>query len=535
MTALRRLPIDQYQRYRLVADLAERMRDGERPLRVLDVGGRTGLLRRFLPGDRVVAVDREGIADPRDLVLGDGARLPFRDGAFDLVCAFDTLEHVPPEDREGFVAECLRTSRAHVCLIGPWAGTRVAEAEAELRTFLLDKLKLEHRYLEEHHEHGLPSRRAVRGWMEARGAAVRSVGQGNLQRWLALMCLEIYLEADPDLRRFAPRLYQFYNANLYASDNRPPVYRHALIAAVNGVELPSTQGLFSDSQEPPELFAALNRFLPDLLAFDRARGHWRDERQRFEATVLELRTELEAHRSLVARLRSDLDDQRSETRALEALRAEELEDRRATAAHVAHLEDELHRMAATAEELEQNRRATQVELERVLADRETVRASLEAVRADRDAVQAHRDEVAADRDRWVHAHAHAVDERNRVVAEHEDAAIRFGARLAALDGERTALRERAEHVERALAELRAELDAVEDDRSALRERAEHLERALAAARSAVALSALPRASSAAASAVAQAAASAAAGGRGRDIRANRARRRRRASTRRGRR
>jgi len=46
---VRELPFDQYQRYRLVADLFGDRGDGGRPLHVLDVGGGTGLLRRFLP------------------------------------------------------------------------------------------------------------------------------------------------------------------------------------------------------------------------------------------------------------------------------------------------------------------------------------------------------------------------------------------------------------------------------------------------------------------------------------------------------
>ena len=45
------LPFDQYQRYRLVADLINQVRPEGRRLRVLDVGGRTGLLKRFLPSE----------------------------------------------------------------------------------------------------------------------------------------------------------------------------------------------------------------------------------------------------------------------------------------------------------------------------------------------------------------------------------------------------------------------------------------------------------------------------------------------------
>ena len=44
------LPFDQYQRYRLTADILGEIRAcASGPLRVLDVGGRTAILRAFLP------------------------------------------------------------------------------------------------------------------------------------------------------------------------------------------------------------------------------------------------------------------------------------------------------------------------------------------------------------------------------------------------------------------------------------------------------------------------------------------------------
>ncbi|MEM8711260.1 MAG: class I SAM-dependent methyltransferase, partial [Planctomycetota bacterium] len=113
------LPFDQYQRYQLVAALlASVRRDGE-TFHILDVGGRTALLRQFLPGDRIDLVD----VDPSDvegLILGSGAQLPFKDDAFDVVAAFDTLEHVPPDLRGAFVSECARVSRRYVMLAGPY-------------------------------------------------------------------------------------------------------------------------------------------------------------------------------------------------------------------------------------------------------------------------------------------------------------------------------------------------------------------------------------------------------------------------------
>ena len=314
--SLLRLPIDQYERYRLIADVADRCRVDGRPLRILDVGGRTGLLLEFLPRDEIVRVDREASDVVDGLVLGDGAELPFGDGAFDLVVACDTLEHVPVEDRQDFVEECARVSAKHVVLVGPFASTRVRDAEAKLREFLKQKLALDHRYLNEHADHGLPRRSEVQGWFEAVGASTATVGHGNLSRWLALMCLEIYLESDPDLQRFAPSFYEFYNSGLYALDAQAPVYRHAVVVAVEGALLPRLDDLFGSDQEgkrqsPPELFEAILKFAPDVGAFDNARRSWSSERQAFRETIAELERELGAHRSEREGIVSGLTGERS--------------------------------------------------------------------------------------------------------------------------------------------------------------------------------------------------------------------------------
>lgn len=68
--------------------------------RVLDVGSADGPSVPWLRGTPHVTVD----LDPRGLRPGEGVcasalELPFRDGSFDLVSAFDVVEHCEPESR----------------------------------------------------------------------------------------------------------------------------------------------------------------------------------------------------------------------------------------------------------------------------------------------------------------------------------------------------------------------------------------------------------------------------------------------------
>ena len=71
-----------------------------RPARLLDVGSADGPSVSWLRADQHVSVD----LDPRGLTPGLSAcasalSLPFRDEVFDLVCAFDVVEHCEPESR----------------------------------------------------------------------------------------------------------------------------------------------------------------------------------------------------------------------------------------------------------------------------------------------------------------------------------------------------------------------------------------------------------------------------------------------------
>ena len=53
------LPFDLYQRHRLAQEVVERVRGRRKRLTILDVGGAPGHLKKFLPRDRIMVLDRE--------------------------------------------------------------------------------------------------------------------------------------------------------------------------------------------------------------------------------------------------------------------------------------------------------------------------------------------------------------------------------------------------------------------------------------------------------------------------------------------
>lgn len=154
LTALRRTARDRaltaadtWERHLVVAELAGA------PRTVIDVGGLPGQLAGFLPGASVVAVN---IAPPADLVVEPG-ELPFRDRSIDVVTSLDALEHVPRDERAGFVAELVRVAGKRLVLCCPLGTPEHAAAEAEIQAWHRKLTGTDHPWLAEHLERGLPT------------------------------------------------------------------------------------------------------------------------------------------------------------------------------------------------------------------------------------------------------------------------------------------------------------------------------------------------------------------------------------------
>lgn len=296
------LPFDQYQRYRLVADLVRSV--ATERLRILDVGGRTALLRRFLPEHEIVLVDRKS-SEEDGLVLGDGSRLPFRDDAFDLVCSFDTLEHVPTHRRSEFVDECARVARRWIALAGPYADAEVAESEALLRGVLAG-MGVRNVHLEEHARHGLPERPRVEERLRAAGAEHATFAHGNLSLWLPAMAIALYMDVEPTLRDAARDVHRFINRELYDSDHGGRTYRHVVFGALGGAPLPEAPPLASPASVEVAPARKLVEYVAELGLIERSRATWSAEREQWQRDLARWRRERDELARENADLSSDL-------------------------------------------------------------------------------------------------------------------------------------------------------------------------------------------------------------------------------------
>ena len=242
------LPFDQYQRYRIAASMVDLFRGPRQaePLRVLDVGGFFRLIdgrvvfpiAMFLPQDTTVTVDlthhsvdeRDTLSRERQYVKGDGAFLPFSDASFDVVVSCDTLEHVPPGQRTGFLAELVRVSSDGLIVAAPFFEPATQLAEEIVAEYYHQQFGHEQPQLSEHRANGLPLKEDVRSWLDGQGMGYVAFPSGYLDHWLTMMLLKSHLYARPHLNRFHSLVDRYYNLQLFEVDQRAPAYRHFFVA-----------------------------------------------------------------------------------------------------------------------------------------------------------------------------------------------------------------------------------------------------------------------------------------------------------------
>jgi len=221
---------DRYARYGgIVRAVRANLGPGKRT--ALDVGDNSGWLLTFddelLVYSVDVAANREAL-DGTVAVLGDGARLPVRNGAVDVALSSDALEHVPPDHRDQFVRELARVSDV-VVIAAPFDTPGVAGAEEFVRRYVEAVTTDPQDQLDEHAENGLPSLDGTVDVLRDVGFEVAVTGNGNLQDWLLGMVLKHQLTASPMLDRLNAGIDVLYNSSLAARNDVAPYYRHVIV------------------------------------------------------------------------------------------------------------------------------------------------------------------------------------------------------------------------------------------------------------------------------------------------------------------
>jgi len=228
-TKLLELPFDQYQRYKIVQELINLVRD-QRRLRVLDIGGHPGFIWDFLPSDEAFVLDIVPW-NKDNYIQGQGAALPFADESFDVVLSVDTFEHIPPTQREEVLSEQLRVTRDYLLLVAPFANDNVNLAERIVHEFFVKRLGYHSSFLQEHLTYGLPDLEQTLGYLDANGVQHVEIPNGYLYNWLLMMIVLPLVQTIPDSQDLYHMINRLYNSNFYENDNRRPCYRTAVLAS----------------------------------------------------------------------------------------------------------------------------------------------------------------------------------------------------------------------------------------------------------------------------------------------------------------
>jgi len=299
---------DVFERYGIAASLVRTLAADAAPL-VLDVGGFSeplwdgfpSLVGAFLPEARSYVLDPEKRSGLVNYAAGSAIDLPFADRAFDFVLAQDTLEHIRPNQRRGFLREMARVCRRAVLLSFPFFTPLNQACDRLIQSLIRVRRKPELKALTEHLELGLPRLDQVREWIAELGLPAQLWTHGNAFVWLHMMAAKnhFWAQGAPELGR---ELDYVFNAGFAAQDYQEPCYRCYVLLGAG--EPPQTvlayQDAFRAGQKPApeaEIIHSLCQLLVGMVGSheaERRLGHGNNLLEELSRQLVHVQTLLES-------------------------------------------------------------------------------------------------------------------------------------------------------------------------------------------------------------------------------------------------
>lgn len=222
------LPFDRYSRNKIMSDFINKLRETNRRLRILDIGGRSGDLRKFLhEDDDIYILDiRNSEYNEKNYFLGNIINAPFKDHIFDVVVSSELFEHIEPENREKSLSEMVRVSKNFIILGAPFYSKEVCDAEIKANDFFRLFTDIDHIWLAEHITNGLPKKEEIEKFLHDKGYNFYIIENNNILNWLLMQYFIFYTNIYTTPEEKIGDVFRFYNENfIELGDSLPPTYR----------------------------------------------------------------------------------------------------------------------------------------------------------------------------------------------------------------------------------------------------------------------------------------------------------------------
>lgn len=209
-------------RYYILATMLAQL-GSPKDLKVLDVGGKKGLLAKF-SGFKPTVIDIEESDEPR-FVQGSALAMPFRDEEFDYAVSCDVLEHIPEEDRQRFLTEMLRVSKQGIIVCAPFDDSSNRKLEVEMNDYYKKISGTPHRWLKEHIDNGLPKMQQIEKIVDQLGYRHTHFRHFSAPIWRQIVQLHLLAATVGDNKLFQTTLLELYKDyyNLMCRQDFSPV------------------------------------------------------------------------------------------------------------------------------------------------------------------------------------------------------------------------------------------------------------------------------------------------------------------------
>lgn len=312
-----------FTRYQALRETLDLLRQENEVLKVLEIGGRGNYLRRFSPNDQVTILDVID-SDEENYVKGDGRKLPFKKGSFDVVVSTDVLEHIPTKDRTIFLNEQLRVAKRAVIFAGPIFTKSIADREKEADQYYQSMADQPHPWLVEHLDYGLPTNGIVESVFSNAKASWTVWYNQVVPLWHELVMVDMAVAGvgTPAVLTAFKSLNKLYNERVYPYDRDKSGYRAIYVARTDGGQAPEPPLAKNISQLPAKDLLALFQLITKLIRL--IQGHYQTVLKHAEArgrAVEDLSTELERMKREQGQILTDFQSLKDRLTRIEASKA----------------------------------------------------------------------------------------------------------------------------------------------------------------------------------------------------------------------